>query len=243
MSEVDPLQPETGQFQREPIERWIDEIIAQIKLENAGHVSVVYLDIDGYTHIEEEYGYRVADVLLNRIADELRKIEKADMAGRYVRDSFLIIYNDLTMESAFLEAEQWRKQLSEMTFELNVEGQEYVIRTTFSAGVATFPGDPTDRYELISLAEDAAGQAYEAGGSRTTFGRSVNMTPKTSHYTPAQLDRLRTLRNRLGRSEASLLREALDDLLRKYDQRDLRRGLKQRVMDWVATSSRNNDAA
>jgi len=49
------------------------------------------------------------------------------------------------------------------------------------------------------------------------------MVPKTSHYLPTQLGRLRALREQLSRSEASLLREALSDLLRKYDQRDARR--------------------
>ncbi|HEC22656.1 MAG TPA: ribbon-helix-helix domain-containing protein, partial [Chloroflexi bacterium] len=68
---------------------------------------------------------------------------------------------------------------------------------------------------------------------RTVFGRAVNMTPKTSHYTPAQLERLKALGRQLGRSEASLLREALDDLLRKYDQRDLRRRLAD-ILGWMS---------
>ena len=50
-------------------------------------------------------------------------------------------------------------------------------------------------------------------------------------YNPAQLEKLKELRKRLDRSEASLLREALDDLLRKYDQRDQRRWL-ARMFGW-----------
>jgi GGDEF domain-containing protein len=109
-----------------------------------------------------------------------------------------------------------------------------MIPATFSAGVATYPGDPKDRYELISLAEEAALRADEHGGVRTMFGRAPTMTTKTSHYSPLQLERLRLLREKLGRSDASLLREALDDLLRKYDQRDTRRGLSEAVADYMS---------
>jgi hypothetical protein len=42
------------------------------------------------------------------------------------------------------------------------------------------------------------------------------MVTKTSHYTQGQLERLSQLAGREGVGEAVLLREALDDLLRRY---------------------------
>jgi hypothetical protein len=45
------------------------------------------------------------------------------------------------------------------------------------------------------------------------------MVTKTSHYTATQLQRLAGLAKEVKRNEASLLREALDDLLRKYTDR------------------------
>lgn len=47
----------------------------------------------------------------------------------------------------------------------------------------------------------------------------ARMITKTSHYTGTQLERLATLAKSVGRSEATLLREALDDLLKKYNDR------------------------
>lgn len=44
------------------------------------------------------------------------------------------------------------------------------------------------------------------------------MVTKTSHYTQGQLERLAALAKRENLGEAALLREALDDLLRKYDK-------------------------
>jgi hypothetical protein len=44
------------------------------------------------------------------------------------------------------------------------------------------------------------------------------MVTKTSHYAPGQLSKLRELATMKGVGDAALLREALDDLLRKYDR-------------------------
>jgi diguanylate cyclase (GGDEF)-like protein len=217
----------TGQHRRTPIEWRIDQVIEQIQSSGEGIVSVVYLDIDGFGKVEEEYGFTLADALLESVAKHLRQLDGPDFSERYVRDSFLIVYNNMTLEEAFLSSEQLRSQLSQTTFPVTAKEdseEKYAeIQVTFSAGVSTYPGEPEGRQELIHLAEEASRRALATGGSRTNFGRAVNMTPKTSHYSPDQLSRLKELRNRLGRSEASLLREALDDLLRKYDQRDIRR--------------------
>ncbi len=43
------------------------------------------------------------------------------------------------------------------------------------------------------------------------------MVTKTSHYTDTQLKRLAQLAKTVKRNEASLLREGLDDLLKKYN--------------------------
>ena len=43
------------------------------------------------------------------------------------------------------------------------------------------------------------------------------MKTKTSYYTLGQLDRLTRLSKKVEKSESVLLREALDDLFKKYD--------------------------
>lgn len=217
----------TGQLRRRPTELLIQKIIERIQTENAGAVSVACLDIDGFTGIEDKHGYTTADSLLDVIARHVKDQapDKVNHFARYVRDAFLVVYDGLSLEEAFLETEILRRQLSQTGFTVEDKGKSVEINVVFSGGVATYPGDPEDHHEVISMAEEAVRRAYENEGNRTMLARAVNMTPKTSHYSPNQLERLRVLRNQLGRSEASLLREALDDLLRKYDQRDIRRGI------------------
>jgi diguanylate cyclase (GGDEF)-like protein len=219
----------TGQIVRRPTEMLINERVQRIQQRGEGALSIVCLDIDGFSAIERSYNYLLADALLDAVMAYLEDHAsgKVSYFARYVRDSFLVVYDGLLLEDAFLAGESLRRQLSETTFVASDGHTEKRLQVTFSAGVATFPGDPEDASELVSQAEDAARRAYEAGGGRTMLGRAFNKTAKTSHYSPGQLDRLKELRGQLGRSEASLLREALDDLLRKYDQRDIRRRLNQ----------------
>ena len=42
------------------------------------------------------------------------------------------------------------------------------------------------------------------------------MVPKTTHYTETQLERLSSLAEEMEIKEARLLREALDDVIKKY---------------------------
>ena len=55
------------------------------------------------------------------------------------------------------------------------------------------------------------------GGAKVCLAREEEMVTKTSHYTQGQLHGLSRLAKREGIGEAVLLREALDDLLRKYN--------------------------
>ncbi|GAB4468022.1 MAG: diguanylate cyclase [Anaerolineae bacterium] len=223
-----PLYAKTG-FKRKPIEWRLDQIVEQIDEAGQGVVSVAYIDIDHFSSVEEQYGFEVSDTLLRRVEDYLKQVaaqdERIPLASRYVRDAYLIIFEGASLEEAFLETETLRRLLTGMEWPIPAaDGETVTVRVTFSAGVATYPGFPEDRASLIGLAEDAALRAFqEQKGGRTAMARPENMKPKTSHYFPSQLRRLRDLQNLLGRTEAAILREALDDLLRKYDQRDIRR--------------------
>lgn len=55
------------------------------------------------------------------------------------------------------------------------------------------------------------------GRNIVCLAREEKLTPKTSHYTQVQLEKLSQISENEDVGEAALLREALDDLLKKYD--------------------------
>jgi hypothetical protein len=69
---------------------------------------------------------------------------------------------------------------------------------------------------VLRKAEDAMFRAKTVGRNKVCLAREERMVAKLSHYTQGQLNRLSQLAKKEGVGEAVLLREALDDLLRKY---------------------------
>ena len=60
--------------------------------------------------------------------------------------------------------------------------------------------------------------AKDQGGRSVALTPSDDMVLKSSYYSTAQLGRLKSLAERMKKKEAVLLREALDDLLRKHER-------------------------
>src|SRR5438270_343404 len=64
----------------------------------------------------------------------------------------------------------------------------------------------------------ALNAAKEQGGDTVGLTPADDMVLKSSYYSAAQLARLKGLAERKKTKEAVLLREALEDVLRKYDR-------------------------
>ena len=90
--------------------------------------------------------------------------------------------------------------------------------TTISIGIASYPKDGNRGQEILRKAQDAVYRAKAGKRNKVCRAREERMVTKTSHYTQGQLQRLSQLAKSQDVGEAILLREALDDLLRKYSR-------------------------
>jgi predicted DNA-binding protein len=66
-------------------------------------------------------------------------------------------------------------------------------------------------------------RAKSTGRNKVCLAREEKMMTKTSHYTQEQLERLSKTAKAEGVGEAVILREALDDVLKKYDDAQFKR--------------------
>jgi len=66
--------------------------------------------------------------------------------------------------------------------------------------------------------DSALFRAKREGKNRVLMAESENMVLKSSYYTKTQLERLSDLSQKTDKTEAFLLREALDDLFEKYSK-------------------------
>jgi len=104
-----------------------------------------------------------------------------------------------------------------------VGGDEFSVfaplgpRCTASIGVASAPRDAKTLHDLRLKADLALHAAKEQGGNTgLTPSDEMVLSPRTTGGPSSHVSR--RLRSASGRKEAILLREALDDLLRKYDR-------------------------
>jgi predicted signal transduction protein with EAL and GGDEF domain len=135
---------------------------------------------------------------------------------RYGGDAFMLLLPDVEKEQAFLVAESLRSAIaSGPVVGANESAMESSV--TVSCGVAAYPDDGDAAPALLRKVCEALYRAKVGGRNKVALAREEKMVTKTVHYTQGQLEGLTRLARREGLNEATLLREALDDLLRKYN--------------------------
>jgi diguanylate cyclase (GGDEF)-like protein len=128
-------------------------------------IVVAMLDIDNFKKLNDEYGHRVGDVTLQRVAQAIRAaLRQEDRVYRYGGEEFVAIMPNVDMEHGKQLAERLREQVAQLL--LTGENLETVGPVTVSIGLASFPGDGEDIATLIRLADEAMYQAKQTGRNR-----------------------------------------------------------------------------
>ncbi|HIJ65364.1 MAG TPA: diguanylate cyclase [Candidatus Hydrogenedentes bacterium] len=180
-------------------------------------VSIALFDIDWFAKLNDEHGHEVGDAVLREVARHLSKTF-GDHAAlfRYGGDAFVALFEGMERERAFLLAEKARDTFDgEHTVRAGT--QDVSLPASISAGVSAYPDDGNSDTDLVRKANEALYRAKVTGPNKVCLGREEKMVTKTSHYTQGQLQGLARIAKRMGMGEAELLREGLDDLLRKYN--------------------------
>jgi diguanylate cyclase len=217
-SEVEERDPLTGTLKREGILAQFEK--ARERADQAHtSTSIINLDIDEFDAINKQYGRYTGDEVLRRVAHVLASnFKELGFVGRYAGDEFVIVLPESRAESAFVLAEEVRRAIEDTRMEVAVGEQKTHVSLRVSGGVAEYPSDGSDWESLFRRSDEALFRAKRQGRNRICLPVSSQMVTKTSHYTQTQLEKLADLAKKTGKTEAHLLREGLDDLLKKYDQ-------------------------
>jgi predicted signal transduction protein with EAL and GGDEF domain len=133
---------------------------------------------------------------------------------RITGDEFAVVMPGMSLEDAFLHLESLRKQIEGAARQFGLPDQRAV---TVTIGVAQRPRDAKDARGLLEASAAALQAAKEGGRNRVGLPPNEEMVMKSCYYPATSVRKLNTLAKRLSRKESHLLREALDDLFRKYD--------------------------
>jgi diguanylate cyclase (GGDEF)-like protein/PAS domain S-box-containing protein len=124
------------------------------------NVAVLFIDLDGFKHINDSLGHLVGDKLLQSVAQRLsEQIASPDTVCRQGGDEFMMMLQDLqTHEAAGITAKRIIQTVSQFH---SICGHELYI--TASIGISLYPEDGLDAETLMKNADTAMYQAKDFG--------------------------------------------------------------------------------
>jgi diguanylate cyclase (GGDEF)-like protein/PAS domain S-box-containing protein len=132
----------------------------------AGRFGVMFLDLDGFKHVNDAYGHDAGDELLKQVASRLRGGLRAnDTIARLGGDEFAAIL--LGIEEVGQLEKVARKILAAMNPEFPVRGQS--CKVTVSIGISIFPDDAQDIDDLMKFADMAMYRVKDGGKNSYQF--------------------------------------------------------------------------
>ncbi len=185
---------------------------------SGGRLALALVDLDLFSVVNKEFGAEIADEALKRLARHLEEFFRGKgEVYRYGGDALMVMLVGIEKERAFLMAEQARAGF-DRSHDLEAAGRTASLPLTVSIGIAAYPDDSGKDSDILRKANEAVYRAKVSGRNKVCLAREEKMITKTSYYKQGQLEGLSRLAKREGLNEAVLLREALDDLLRKYNR-------------------------
>lgn len=172
-------------------------------------ITFVMIDIDNFKRINDTLGHSVGDEVIKEVAENLKAIDAKKEVYRYGGEEYFVVLPGMQKEDAFLMMESIREKIR--------NNNCAKTSASVSMGIATYPEDGTNWIELKRKSDGALYRAKAAGRNKICLAKEEKLMTKTVHYTVVQLQMLKELSDEQSIGEAALMREALDDLLKKYN--------------------------
>ena len=167
-------------------------------------VAVLYLDLDGFKHINDSLGHRIGDQLLQCVAKRLVDcVRGTDTVSRQGGDEFIILLSEVRQPE---DAAVMANRILHVVAEAQSVGQRELHVTT-SIGVSVYPDDGQDADELIKNADTAMYQAKENGRHKFQFFKPAMYTRAVERQSIEE-----ALRRALERHEFALHYQPIIDL-------------------------------
>lgn len=127
-----------------------------------GQLSLLYIDLDKFKQVNDTLGHGVGDLLLQGVAERLRRcVRDSDTVARVGGDEFVILLQrTVTLQQAALVAKKIRDALQD-TFTLD----GHSVRIVPSIGIAVYPEHGDNEEQLLKYADKAMYWMKDADGN------------------------------------------------------------------------------
>ena len=116
-------------------------------------LSVIFLDLDGFKGINDQYGHLAGSGTLTEVGKILAQgVRESDILARYGGDEFVVVLPETPASGALVIAERLRRAIEEHRF---LEPQGLAARISASFGISTYPDHALSPEGLIQKADQA----------------------------------------------------------------------------------------
>lgn len=140
-------------------------------------IAVLFLDLDGFKQINDQYGHLVGDEILKAIASALQaNLRPYDICGRWAGDEFIILLPGSNLQDVGNVAQRIRTVIGQIR--LPVDGEQVHVDVSIGVHVVN-AADKTcslDLNEIIAQADEALYRAKNNGGAQVQFSKVEEAT-------------------------------------------------------------------
>ena len=179
----DPL---TGLANRHLFDDRLTQALA--KAERHGrHVGVLFIDVDRFKAVNDNFGHVVGDLLLQAIGARLIGAARAeDTVARLSGDEFAVVLSELHAPS---DGERVARKLLEILASPHAL-EAHDINVSCSIGVAVFPDDATASAALVRAADDAVYRAKQYRNTWQRYGPEMRRSDTPSFHVLTSIRRV-----------------------------------------------------
>ncbi len=150
-----------------PNRKLFDDRLHQAMVQSKRHqqpLAVVYIDLDGFKAINDNYGHDAGDHLLQAIGEQMKAcLRESDTLARFGGDEFVAVLVDLA--DIHTSTPYIKRMLAAAAHPVAYQGHQ--LQVSSSIGVAFFtPADDSAADQLLRQADQAMYQAKMAGKNR-----------------------------------------------------------------------------
>lgn len=150
-----------------------DALQREINLANrkSNHLSIIFLDIDLFKSVNDDYGHECGDIALISVANSIKDtLRSTDVVFRYGGEEFVVLLNDTPVDGAKIISERIRQNIENHTIAYGMD----VIKLTVSLGISSLRGNDTPD-SLVKRADAAMYQAKKLGRNQVQVEASAQL--------------------------------------------------------------------
>ncbi len=117
--------------------------------------AVIFMDLDYFKNVNDNYNHLIGSKLLKLVGREIMNMIKNEehIGIRYGGDEYVVVLQNLDLAGAIEFAKSLKDAITKKKFSIKDEKRKIKVQISASFGIACYPGDSEDFYDLLRLSD------------------------------------------------------------------------------------------